>query len=72
MTEPLTLHEEEVLDVLRDVLRPSGRLYADELRKCLGWGTNKLYPILAGLTEKGLLSTGVDQDYPYSRWYAIK
>lgn len=58
---PLTLLEEEVVDVLRD----KGPLTGPALQRELGWGAGKLYQALAALEERKVITTKWEaREYP--------
>ena len=63
----LTKLEEEVLDVIG----AHQGLSSWELEYQMKWGTAKLMPILAALTEKKAIKTQKSETYPYPTYYFL-
>lgn len=68
MSAPPNLLEEELLDVLRS----AGELSGFKLGKVLGWGTAKLYPVLAALEDRKVITARwASAGYPRTRLYKL-
>ena len=65
-TEPLNQQEQEVVDIVgRRAMTP------EHICKALNWNAAKVYPVLASLVDKQVLSFGVEGGYPYTKWYSL-
>lgn len=64
----LNQQEQDIFDLL--VLHKV--MTASHMCNELGWRTSKLHPIMAALTEKGIVISTTDSKYPHTTTYVLK
>lgn len=64
---PLNQQEQDVVDTIGQ-----HSLTAAEICQDLNWNVAKIYPVLAALVGKKVLTSQVSPDYPFTKYYQLR